>query len=194
MIAEISKQSPHVVITVGKGCALLPVRYRRTRVYAKINLADIDRCNRYRWYATNSGRCIFAIWQRNNQQRAISLAQFVHYRIEFLSECPAKMVTVQHHNGDSFDYRQSNLGFCDRGELSRRNSTIGMKRKKKSGLPTGVSFHSGRKKAFTATLWLNGFRHHLGYHFTAERASRTYQNALRKWKMELKRREGARHQ
>jgi hypothetical protein len=80
---------------------------------------------------------------------------------------------IDHINEDKADCRICNL----RPANKRLNTINTSHRRKASNLPRGVTFNESCRRPFVAAIRGYGHRKHLGCFFTAEEASRAYEEA-----------------
>lgn len=135
--------------------------------FALVNDEDYEELSKYKWgfthgYAKRSG-------PRPKQEKI-----YMHRVV--IGAKHGQM--VDHINGDKTDNRKNNLRFSTK-------STNGMNRGKNKNNTSGfkgVFLAKGRgKKCWYARIWKNRMCYFLGYYYSPEEASMSYENAAKKY-------------
>jgi len=86
----------------------------------KVDTADYDWLNRWRWYARESGNCASVYVVRNERVPGCRGKWRTIRMHRLIMNCPDDM-EVHHKNDDTFDNRRCNLEVCTRAENMRHN-------------------------------------------------------------------------
>lgn len=131
------------------------------RAYARVDAADFDALNRWRWHLTNKG---YAARKTRNRRAGTQTRHFMHRQLLGLAANDRR--EGDHKNGNRLDNRRSNLRISRDGYDNAQNRR--MSRRNSSGF-RGVTWDK-RKGRWMATAMVGRRRHFLGYHDTAEHA------------------------
>lgn len=137
---------------------------------ALVDDCDYERLNQYKWCAFKHFNTFYAVRNSpriNGKQRTI----FMHH--EIIGKPPNNFVT-DHENGDGLRNLRSNLR-----HVTQRQNCQNKKNIKKTSKYPGVCWHKLRKK-WTALIWINKKRKHLGCFTDELEAFGSYKKAVEK--------------
>ena len=161
-----TRTDPNEIIIQGEIAKVKLYRKNKEIAEAIIDVEDVERVMRYRWYFHSCGYCA-------NKSRGKSI-----YLHRYIMKSPQKMQT-DHINHNKLDNRKSNLRICGAHDNCANQSTTYGKSKYK-----GVYWDNNRNK-WTAGITIKNHKF-LGYYKNEKLAARIYDYNANKLCKELK--------